>query len=621
MMTQLPLGQLLNDLEPARAMEHVRWLTANAPYRISGGGDDRRAVDYLAEEMRKAGLEVEVQEFRAYNSFPGRGALDILAPGAGPVDCAACGHIASTPPSGVEAELVYTGAGGEADYDGLDVHGKVVMAEVSYAPATPEKARIAAERGAAGMVLINWGPSDGEALTMRALKAVWGNPTPATWGRMPQLPAVSIARKSGEELIALCRSGTVRVRLVAECRRFWATLRQPVGVVRGTRWPDEFVLVSGHVDAWEPGVTCNATGNGTMLEMARVLAMPANRPARSVYFTFWNGHEIAEAAGSTWFVDRLWDVVRGRCLAYINVDSPGLKGTSRYAFSASPELAAFAKDLAEAVLGEPVAAGDLAKTGDQSFFGVGVPAITGRYAYDQATLRATHGATLGWWNHTTADTLDKVDPVALAKELRINAAWVAALADRPVWPHDPAALVDNLVGRLAPHVERDRGLGLGTVLAELRRLGADASRLKAAAEALAAAAGGSGNPTTDSAREAVNHGLMLISRCLTSAFRSTVAPWEQDTYGVSALGRPVPLLAELDNLAALDRPEGGADGGNLTGGADEDRLQPLFTQLLRARNRLSDAVYYAGIILRGILHQSSPDAADAEKPGARRGER
>lgn len=586
-MIQTSSARLLSDLDPTRTMGHIEWLTTNTPYRISGGGDDSRAVDYLAEQMRRAGLIVEVHEFRAYNSFPGQGALDILAPVARRLACAACGHIASTPPSGVEAELVYTGAGGEADYDGLDVRGKVVMAEVSYAPATPEKARIAAERGAAGMVLINWGPSESEALTMRALKAVWGNPTPATWGRMPQLPAVSIARKTGEELIALCRSGTVRVRLVADCRRFWATLRQPVGVIRGTRWPDEFVLVSGHVDAWEPGVTCNATGNGTMLEMARVLAKPENRPARSVYFTFWNGHEIAEAAGSTWFVDRLWDLVRERCLAYINVDSPGLKGTSRYAFSASPELTAFAKGLAEAVLGEPVTAGELAKTGDQSFFGVGVPAITGRHAFDEATLRATHGATLGWWNHTSADTLDKVDSEALAKELRLNTVWVSELANRPVWPHDPVALIDNLIGRLAPYVPRDHGLQLDAVLAELKRLGADAARLKAAAEGLA---GAPDDPSTDSAREAVNRGLMLLSRCLTSPFRSSVSRWDQDTYGVSALQRPIPLLAELDRLGEE---------------ADEDLLQPLFTQLLRARNRLSDAVYLAGVITRGILDQLS----------------
>ena len=59
------------------------------------------------------------------------------------------------------------------------------------------------------------------------------------------------------------------------------------------------MLVNGHLDAWAPGATCNATGDATMLELARVLAKHRNKIKRSVVFINWNGHEIAESAGST----------------------------------------------------------------------------------------------------------------------------------------------------------------------------------------------------------------------------------------------------------------------------------------------------------------------------------
>lgn len=56
-----------------------------------------------------------------------------------------CCHINSTPPEGQEFEVVYLGSGGEEDYAGKDVAGKAVLVEVSYAPATPEKAMLASE--------------------------------------------------------------------------------------------------------------------------------------------------------------------------------------------------------------------------------------------------------------------------------------------------------------------------------------------------------------------------------------------------------------------------------------------------------------------------------------------
>lgn len=582
------VGDVLSLLDARRAMDHVRWLTDNTPRRISGTGDDSVAAEYLAEQMRAWGLDVDMQEFPAYCSTPGEASLRVVEPVRRDVRCVGCAHIASTPPDGLCAELVYVGAGGESDYDGRDVRGEVVLAEVSYSPATPEKARIAAANGAAGLILINWGEASCDAASMRALKAVWGNPTPETWRLIPQIPAVSVSRRTGEELISLCRAGAVKVVLRAGCDRFWTQLKQPVGVIRGIRWPEEFVLVSGHLDAWQPGVTCNATGNGVMLEIARVLAQRQHRLGRSVYFAFWNGHEIAEAAGSTWFVDRFWDLVRDGCVAYLNIDSPGLKGASRYQVSASPELAGFAVSVAEEVLSQPVVRKDLSKTGDQSFFGVGVPSITGRYAFTPEDLQATHGATLGWWNHTTEDTLDKVDEGALADELKVNTAWVVRLANDAVLPYEPLALIDDLGQRLKHYAGRGRLLGLEAVIQALAELRSDTEKLQAAADLARV-------DSSDVRARVINRGLLWLSRSLTSAFRTTVSPWEQDTYGTTALGDPVPLLADLDRL------------GNET---DQGVRYLLETKLLRARNRLSDSVFYARALLRGVVETLNRQGGD-----------
>ena len=135
-------------------------------------------------------------------------------------------HIAGTPPGGLEAELVMW-TGGEDDYESVDVKDKFVLAEVSYAPATPEKARIAWDKGAAGMVLVNWGTKEEDVICMRALKAVWGNPTTKTFDEIPQVCAVTISRPWGERLRDLCLRGKVTVKMNVSSVG-WETLLNPM---------------------------------------------------------------------------------------------------------------------------------------------------------------------------------------------------------------------------------------------------------------------------------------------------------------------------------------------------------------------------------------------------------
>ena len=74
--------------------------------------------------------------------------------------------------------------------------GKMVLVEVSYAPPVPEKARIAYEMGAAGIMCMNWG-NDEEVICHRGLKAVWGNPTESNVKNIPDLVGVGITRGAG----------------------------------------------------------------------------------------------------------------------------------------------------------------------------------------------------------------------------------------------------------------------------------------------------------------------------------------------------------------------------------------------------------------------------------------
>jgi hypothetical protein len=552
-------------------MKHVRWLTENTPKRGSGLGDDQKAAEYICEQMDAFGLENEIQSFVAYNSRPVYSELTVLEPERMIFDSQPCCHIQSTPIQGLTTELIDVSAGAEKDYQGKNVRGKAVLAEVSYSPPTPEKARIAAINGASAIICMNWG-KDQQVICGRGLKAVWGNPTPQNIDNIPQIAGISISRKDGERLKELCiQNPRVKVHLRAEACNRWENLPQPVAILEAKHDNEEFVLISGHLDAWEPGVTCNATGNGAMLELARIFARHRDALKRNLIFAFWNGHEIAEAAGSAWYVDNNWDQLRDNCIANFTIDSPGIIRASRYLAYTSSELRDFTQNSLKDMLAEEVIISDLKKIGDQSFMGLGLPSIYGRMALSEKEIRENNGATLGWWNHTIEDTLDKADPDILTKDLTAYTVLIAGLANATILPYDFSGRIRKIKVSLNELNQRS-----GSIL-QLEPLIEVSNRLEVeAAELNHVISSHSPGNSTEEANIMINECLMKLSRTLTSPFQTACSRYDQDSYGLSDLSEPIPLLYPMAKLVQLP--------------PSNESYHMLLTMLIKNRNRISDAL-------------------------------
>ena len=104
----------------------------------------------------------------------------------------------------------------------------------------------------------------------------------------------------------------------------------PVVEIPGARDPDEFLLVHGHYDSWYEGIGDNATGDAALLELARVLWSLRARLQRSVRIAWWPGHSTGRYAGSTWYADTFADELDERCIAQLDIDSPGCAGATAY---------------------------------------------------------------------------------------------------------------------------------------------------------------------------------------------------------------------------------------------------------------------------------------------------
>jgi Peptidase family M28/PA domain len=554
----------LAAIDSRRAYEHAAWLTTNAPFRQSGTDRERRAAAYIAEHLASYGCEVTVHELAGYVGFPNGGALAVTAPEPAEVPISVFAHSSATPPAGIETELVFCGHGAETDFARTDVRGKIVLTYLSFTPSRPEKARLAAVHGAAGILMMHFLSGAYDNLPEGTVKAIWGNPTDRDFGALQgTLPAAGVRRADGEQLLRRLSRGPVRVRLRVDAERRWVTLPLPVGVLRGTAEP-RFSLVGGHLCSWSGGATDNASGDGGILELARAAAAHRERLRRGVMFAAWPAHEQGIMEGSTWFVDAMWDLLDRDCLLYVNLDEMGKRGTAAMEAHCSPEAAGLASGAVRDALGlEAVTTRDLHKSGDQSFFGIGVPSVWIRSKPDAATLEAWRGADSGWWWHTAADTLDKLDPEVQQRELLAAGAVLWRLSTAPVLPFRFTPVARRLAERLNV-LQRVAGEHLD--LAPVMRCAVD-FQVRAAAFDDASEAG----------RE-TNAAQMRLSRVLTPVTSTVAGRWAQDTYGLSDLATYLPGLRAAEELPRLR-------------GRDEYHL--VLTRLLRERNRVRDAVYEA----------------------------
>ena len=67
-----------------------------------------------------------------------------------------------------------------------------------------------------------------------------------------------------------------------------------VASIKGTKYPDEYVIVSGHLDSYDSatgGIDCG-TGIGPMMEAARLLALSGAKPKRTILFIAFSGEEF-----------------------------------------------------------------------------------------------------------------------------------------------------------------------------------------------------------------------------------------------------------------------------------------------------------------------------------------
>ena len=77
-----------------------------------------------------------------------------------------------------------------------------------------------------------------------------------------------------------------------------------IGILRGSKYPNEYVLAGGHLDSYDTAGGAVDDGNGTSvtMEAARLIATSGAKPKRTILFCIWTAEEFG-LLGSKYFVE------------------------------------------------------------------------------------------------------------------------------------------------------------------------------------------------------------------------------------------------------------------------------------------------------------------------------
>jgi hypothetical protein len=451
-----------SEVDGARLQRHLEHFSTL--FRDSGTEDERLAAAYLVDQLTSYGVSPETLTFRSYISWPRNGFLRIHNHDGTvtelPTRTRSFGG--STSADGVTAELVFVPfaepAKGEmifshravaGDYFGLDVNGKIVVT----ADGGPDGIRRAQKHGAIAHIHI-W-PSDEDAIHEMIATPVWGTPTTQTASRIPSIPALGIKHQDGDLLKERLNTGSLTVTVISNVETAWVELPLVVADIPGTG-SDKFLLVGSHIDSWYEGITDNATGDASLLEMARVLSRHREHLRHGVRFAWWPGHSTGRYSGSTWYADTHFMELRERALGYLNIDSPGSRGATMWDCRYNcGEIEALTASVVKELSGQEPNIRRPLKAGDQSFLGVGLPSLGAfrMLPVDHPDRKAVGGCGGGWWWHTPADTLDKADTTVLAEDTQVYVTMTLRMCMPELHPYDFVPVAEDFISRLEGYRE------------------------------------------------------------------------------------------------------------------------------------------------------------------------
>jgi carboxypeptidase Q len=405
------------------AWQRLAVLTDTIGHRLSGSAALDRAIRWAVEEMTRDGLEnVHAEKVMVPKWVRGNESAEIVEPAHHAIVMLGLGDSIGTPPDGVQADVLVVHSFEELDARGAMARGKIVFYNVPYTNYgdtvrfRSTGASRAARYGAVAMLIRAVGPA--------------GLRTPHTGALQysadaPRIPAAAIASEDGERLQRMADRGNrvvVRLKMDAHAEPDVESANV-VGEIRGREKPEEIVVVSGHLDSWDVGAGATDDGGGCVVtwEALRIMKKLNLRPRRTVRVVLWTNEENGGRGGLAYRDQHRSEL--GKHVLMLESDG-GVFRPLGFGFSGTDAAREQVKAIATLLSG--IAADAINAGGGGADIG---PSVAEGHV--PAMSLEVDGSTYFLVHHTPADTIDKIDPVEMAKCAAAVAVMAYVVADLP----------------------------------------------------------------------------------------------------------------------------------------------------------------------------------------------
>ena len=438
--------QLIDELTKIRdtaladeyAYHQVAHLTENIGPRPSGSAGAKAAVEYVAGELRKLGLDVHLEEVKVPHWVRGVETAELTEyPGQAPgtsqkVVLTALGGSTSTPVEGITADVVVVSNFDELKALGRDgVAGKIVlfneifdkqksaggMAFQAYGEAVRYRGagpKAAADLGAVAALVRSVGSADFRL--------------PHTGFSFPAgIPAGAVTAEDAALMADLAAEGKVRMHLTLTPQKMPdAVGYNVIADLKGSEHPEQFVVVSGHLDSWDLGTGAIDDGAGVVvaMETAEIVQKLHLHPRRTLRVIAWMDEESGGAGSQAYTKDYSSEFIH--TVAALESDA-GAAHPLGFDIRMTPHAA----ELLRPVLNVLQSFGANATQPSAYPPGADIAAMSESGVPALGILQ--DGRTYFHYHHTAADTLDKIVPA----ELRENAAAMAVMGYALATMKDP----------------------------------------------------------------------------------------------------------------------------------------------------------------------------------------
>jgi len=423
-------------------------------FRTSGSPEDRATAEYVVEQMNALRLDGVAIERVPVDMWRFLGASLAVDAGGRPYrfNAASQGGVYGTGADGVSAEIVFVGKGESPDYDalaarGVSVRGKLVLADWDSDDVwTNHIAMEAIARGAVGTIIAALPDVGDYYQAPHSIGSFDSVCDPVLCG-----PFITISKEDAQTIIDLLGAGT-RVRgtmTLSVETALDVDGYNTIGYIRGSTYPDQFILFNGHHDAWFQGaIDCTSCVAG-VLAIAKAVKDSGYRPSRTLVFMTSTGEEWgSEDTYYDWLIGsylRLTQTHRDwptTAVALVNIEGSGFAGDPM-TVDVNQEFRPFIMRMLGRLNGLTPYGTEVSEvfswTELWTYVAGGVPGFT--FSSSGATFSRTI-------YHTNLDTIDKIDFRYLRQTIEFAARVSVELDRAPLLPYDFSRRVKDLGARL-----------------------------------------------------------------------------------------------------------------------------------------------------------------------------